>query len=58
MELSLDGTHVKVTPAGRVYWCSDWSRISELEQRGYLTHEHYGPATYGHVEYFLDHRAV
>lgn len=53
MELILDGVRIKVTPGGRVYWSDSWGRIDELEAKGYLRHEHYGPETYGHVDYFL-----
>lgn len=54
----LDGTKVKTTAEGRIYWSDSWERMDELEQKGYLRHEHYGPETYGHVDYFVNAMAM
>ena len=38
--------------SGVVFWSSDWCRMDDLARAGYLTRKNYGPATYGHVDYF------
>lgn len=30
-----------------------WATVNELVNAGLLTRKHYGPATYGHTDYFL-----
>ncbi len=51
---TFDGVEVHLSrPGGGVIWCNDWRRIDELVTLGYLTRKHYGPATYGHCDYFV-----
>lgn len=38
---------------GKVYWMSDWSKCSEFEKRGIFRSHNHGPATYGHVSFYL-----
>ncbi len=48
------GVEVHFCGPGRgVCWCSAWEQIDELVDRGYLRRVNYGPATYGHVGYFI-----
>lgn len=58
MTFTLDGTTVRTTAEGRIYWSDGWERMHQLEDMGYLRHEHYGPATYGHVDYFVKSLAL
>ena len=44
---------VHVNDSGSVLWSSDWSRMDDLVRDGHLTRKSYGPATYGHVDYFI-----
>ena len=44
---------VHVNDSGGVVWSSDWTRMDDLARAGYLTRKNYGPATYGHVDYFV-----
>ncbi len=37
----------------RVHWMSDWCLCDKLDSMGLLTHIHYGPGSYGHVDFFL-----
>ena len=41
---------------GRLFRWPEWlhyADLEELEAAGIIRHENYGPATYGHVSYFL-----
>jgi hypothetical protein len=47
----IDGVELHlVKPGGHIMWCSDWARIWDLP----LRREYGGPATYGHVSFFLE----
>lgn len=51
---TIDGVEIDADPAtGNVFWMSDWSRCDELANRGLLRRKSYGPATYGHVDFFV-----
>lgn len=45
--------HSESTRHGLVHRMSDWGRAEQLVAQGVLTARSYGPATYGHVSYFL-----
>lgn len=36
----------------RVVWCSHWALLDDLVAAGVLRRDNYGPATYGHCDYF------
>ena len=44
---------VHVNDSGSVLWSSDWSRMDDLARAGYLARRNCGPATFGHVDYFV-----
>jgi len=48
---------VHVNDRGSIVWSSDWCRMDGLARDGYLTRKNYGPATFGHVEYFVPEAA-
>jgi hypothetical protein len=48
-----DGVTFKADARGRVYWSDGWHRVEDARRAGILTHKHYGPETYGHVDYFV-----
>jgi hypothetical protein len=53
----LDGEQVEVhftRRGGPAFWCSHWEKIWELVKRGMLRTEHGGPATYGHVDFYMN----
>jgi hypothetical protein len=45
--------HSESTRHGLVHRMSDWARAEQLVAQGILTARSYGPATYGHVSYFV-----
>ena len=45
--------HSESTRHGLVHRMSDWARAEQLVAQGVLTARSYGPATYGHVSYFV-----
>jgi hypothetical protein len=50
--LEFEGTQFAVQPDGRISWMSDWGKQAEWQQRGLVTEQCYGPATYNHVSVF------
>ena len=44
---------IKHSKSGFVYWLSNWSLADALVTAKILRKENYGPAFYGHVDYFL-----
>ena len=48
-----NGVTFKADARGRVYWSDGWERVGDARRAGILTHKHYGPETYGHVDYFV-----
>ncbi len=58
--LIVDGTPVtlRTNDRGTVVWSDRWELIHRVEAAGFLTHKHYGPATFGHVDYFLTPAAL
>ena len=55
---TLDGVDVRANDDGNVSWMSDWARCDELADAGLLRRVNYGPATYGHTDFFLVRSAL
>jgi len=52
-ELEFEGVRFDAKDGtGLVGWCSDWRWPSEWARRGLAATRHYGPGSYGHVDYF------
>jgi hypothetical protein len=53
--LNWEGIEVTGSIQGQnpIHWCNDWANIDALVVEGYLRRIHRGPATYGHVDYYL-----
>lgn len=54
MRYIIDGVEIEADRStGNVSWMSDWTRCDELANAGLLTRKNYGPATYGHTDFFV-----
>ena len=56
MVFDVDGIEVEVQlsgPTRGVLWCSHWELIDRMVELGFLVRRCYGPAFYGHCDYFI-----
>ena len=54
VSVTIDGVEIKARGENRsIYWTSDWSRIYELKDRGYVTERVYGHGLWRDSEFRL-----
>lgn len=53
MMLFIEATEIRTNNADMVLFMSDWLACDEFVSKGYFRSEFGGPATYGHVSFYL-----